>query len=308
MKQKSFKQKKKKSRTERILLGGIFFTCLFLFASLLFLIRPSAIKEAGLFLKGICASAGSASVWIAERFSDAFSQSPSDPSREETGPSLDSHTEDPSVSEDPVPYLVYSDIQGNIADLDQSFPESNDSVYSVMLDTAAGPMLYYNQGDSRWGDFLYGGSDPLKKYGCGPTAIAMVINSFSPTSVTPVEIAQWAADNGYWAPGSGSYHSLIPDGLSAFGLSVESVSQLTEEAVCQELEAGHLLIALMGKGALTQNGHFIIIINECGSQNVYIADPNSYPNSCAQWNLSQIVDELKNSRDSGGPLWAVWPP
>ena len=65
------------------------------------------------------------------------------------------------------------------------FLPQEDSIFMFMLDTSLGPMLYYSQGDVRWKDYLYGGQDPISRYGCGPVCVAMVINSFSSTSVSP---------------------------------------------------------------------------------------------------------------------------
>lgn len=53
------------------------------------------------------------------------------------------------------------------------------SLDAAILDTCMGPMYYYNQGDTRWSSYLYGGSDPMLQYGCGPTAAAMLISSFT---------------------------------------------------------------------------------------------------------------------------------
>ena len=63
-------------------------------------------------------------------------------------------------------------------------------------------MFYYNQGDTRWSSYLYGGSDPMQQYGCGPTAAAMLISSFTNDggAITPVTIADWSSANGYYAP------------------------------------------------------------------------------------------------------------
>ncbi|MFQ7876977.1 hypothetical protein [Enterocloster sp.] len=47
--------------------------------------------------------------------------------------------------------------------------------------------------------------------------------------------------------------------LSAHGIQVESVKQRTAGNAASLLDSGHILIALMGKGALTDNGHFILI-------------------------------------------------
>ena len=177
-----------------------------------------------------------------------------------------------------------------------------------IMDSAMGAMIYYNQGDSRWADYLYGGADPIRSHGCGPTAVAMVISSFSSVNLTPPEAADWAAANGYYAPDHGSYHSLIADSLTAFGLNVQSVKDRSQEPGSDLLREGSVLIALMGKGSLTQNGHFIVITKLLENGNVYIADPGSYANSTKEWELSKLLSELKGSRDSGAPLWAVSPP
>jgi len=201
--------------------------------------------------------------------------------------------------------LDFTDELGVSADLEiQDAPED---IYFVMLDTAMGPMMYYNQGDRRWGDYLYGGEDPLEGYGCGPTAVAMLISSFSLEGggMTPVDLADWAAENGYYALHSGSYHSLIPESLTAFGFTVESVTDRSREHVSQLLEDGHVLAALMGKGTLTNNGHFILITKLLEDGNVRIADPNSYENSRKEWELDLLLSELKKGASSGGPLWAV---
>lgn len=206
----------------------------------------------------------------------------------------------------PLPYLTLSEELGAIEKLsaETTVPEEN-LTYSVMLNTAMGPMLYYNQSDSRWADYLYGGQDPLKTYGCGPTAVAMLLNSFTASSMAPPEAADWSAANGCYAPQGGSYHSLIADSLKAGGLHVQSVKNRTTDNAAELLRSGHILVALMGKGALTDNGHFILITEYLDNGNVHIADPNSYENCTKEWSLSQLMAELKEVYDSGAPLWAV---
>lgn len=177
--------------------------------------------------------------------------------------------------------------------------------YTAMLDTALGPMMYYNQGDSRWADYLYGGEDPMIQYGCGPTAVAMLINSFSAVTVTPVEAADWASANGCHAPQGGSYHNLIRDSLSAYGFKVQPVRDRTPENTAALLESGHILVALMGEGRFTDNGHFLLITELVDENHVRIADPNNFDNCQKDWNLSELLSELKKVYDHGAPLWAV---
>ena len=197
---------------------------------------------------------------------------------------------------------------GELSELDmESVPTEEGTMYSAVLDTSLGPMVYYSQGDVRWADYLYGGADPMKKYGCGPSATAMLISSFSSmgADVTPIEIADWSAANGYYAAQGGSYHSLIPRSLEAYGLKVESVQDRSPAHVQELLRSGHVLVALMGKGALTNNGHFILITRSLEDGYVSIADPNRYENCKKSWELNALLAELKRSYDSGGPLWAV---
>ena len=184
--------------------------------------------------------------------------------------------------------------------------------YNVYLDTAMGPMSYYNQHDSHWGSYLYGGQDTISKYGCGPTTAAMIVSAFGNVngSITPKEMANWSASYGYFAPKSGSYHDYIPAVLSAFDLIVDSVKdgERTPEHVADLLNSGHILVALMGKGALTNGGHFIIITKQNPNGTVSIADPNSYNNTNKEWNPAQLMRELKKNYDAGGPLWSVRAP
>lgn len=181
--------------------------------------------------------------------------------------------------------------------------------YNVYLDTALGSMPYYNQHDSHWRDFLYGGTDSISKYGCGPTTAAMIVSAFGNVngSITPKEMASWSAAYGYFAPKSGSYHEYIPAVLSAFDLIVDTVKaeDRTTAHLQELLNNGHICVALMGKGALTKGGHFIIITKQNANGTVAIADPNSYPNTQKDWNPEQLLRELKKNYDAGGPLWSV---
>ncbi|MCI8402881.1 MAG: C39 family peptidase [Lachnospiraceae bacterium] len=180
-----------------------------------------------------------------------------------------------------------------------------DAQYQLLIETAMGPMLYYNQGDSHWADHLYGGRDPMRDYGCGPTVTAMLINAFSDQPITPDEMADWCAQNGSHASGSGSYHSIIPKTLSAFGLQVDSVAGIDAEEAAGLLGSGHVLVALMGKGAFSNGGHFIIIAGLLEDGKVSVADSNNFENTLTEWDLEQILRELKHSSDGGAPLWAV---
>lgn len=167
------------------------------------------------------------------------------------------------------------------------------------------PMTYYLQTDERWRDYLYGGSDPIGNYGCGPTVLAMLITSFTNVDMTPPEASDWAVDAGYWSKRSGSYHDIMVYGPTAFGLTVERFSVYTESAVKTILENNKVLVCLMGPGHFTKSGHFIIINGMNADGTVRILDPFSQERTDKTWKVSTIFDELSTHSSSGGPVWVV---
>ena len=79
-------------------------------------------------------------------------------------------------------------------------------------------LVYFNQSEAPWAGQLFG-SDPIAGYGCGPTALAMVISSLTDEVVDPAEMAAWASQ--------GAGHLAFVIG-SSFGLSpaVKAAAQL----------------------------------------------------------------------------------
>lgn len=163
---------------------------------------------------------------------------------------------------------------------------------------------YFNQGDEAWADEPYG-SDPISGYGCGPTAMAIVISTLTEEETDPAVMAQWAADHGYWARKSGSYLSIVEGAARAHGLQAESFSERTPEALRESLLAGNLLVALMGPGHFTQRGHFIVLRGVTLSGEILIADPNSTDRSLTAWDAQLLFDELSASTSNGAPLWVI---
>lgn len=298
------REKAKRGKAERLIAGGICAASLSIVVSLSVYFRPFLEDNVFPAVKNLCTGI----------YTDVTAFINSHKKEAESPAKVAAFTPDTAQSQTPlletqeeVPYMSHSQELGSISDMgaEPVYPPQEDAIYFYMMDTSLGPLLYYNQGDIRWKEYLYGGSDRLAKYGCGPVCVSMLINSFTPTSISPIEMADWSAANGYYARQSGSYHSLIPGSLEAFGLQVESVTDRTSDNARQLLNSGHVLVALMGRGALTQNGHFIIIAQLSSNGNVYIADPASYENSTKEWDLDLLMNELKKSYDSGGPLWAV---
>ncbi len=168
-------------------------------------------------------------------------------------------------------------------------------------------VVCYLQSDERWGNLKYG-SDLISTHGCGPTAMAMVVSSMTDTLMLPQDMAQWAVNNGHWARRSGSYHSIVIDAATAFGLQAEGYPLRDADALREELMSGNLLVALMGPGHFTRSGHFIILRGVTLSGDILVADPGSLERSLTAWDAQLILDELSKSTASGSPLWLISQP
>ena len=144
----------------------------------------------------------------------------------------------------------------------------------------------YLQTDPKWAALDY--SDPGEKTtigasGCGPTAMAMVLATWADKSVTPKTECAWALAHGYKAPRQGTYYGYFVPAAARYGLKARqlswtniygnSKSSLHEEAR-KAVEAGHLVIACMGKGLWTSSGHYVLVWKIQGNI-VYINDPAS---------------------------------
>ncbi len=184
-------------------------------------------------------------------------------------------------------------------------PIVQDGVYTLSIPSSIGLLTYYNQNDVRWANTIYGGSDPISVYGCGPTVLSMLISSFTNQDILPDSMASWARDNHYWVAGSGSAHALIPDGAKSFGLTVESFSDFSEQGIIQALNNESIFVALMGPGHFTGSGHFIIIADYWSGSAVRIIDSNSLENTQIPWEAGLILNELNYAAQSGGPLWKI---
>lgn len=174
------------------------------------------------------------------------------------------------------------------------------------LTGGARELVYYNQTAAPWNDMPYG-TDNIGGYGCGPTAMAMVVDTITESPTDPAQMAQYCVDNGCWAKKHGSYRSIVQKVADGFGLECESLSLDNKEQIYRSLATGRLIVALMGPGHFTNSGHFILLRGVTMDNSILVADPASVERSLTTWDLDLILDELSASRDSGGPLWALYP-
>jgi len=192
-----------------------------------------------------------------------------------------------------------------IAATDPDYINSKGADFSgISFTDGATTVHYYSQLDSRWKDQPYG-LDTIGPAGCGPTSLAMAVTSLTGKTVDPLQMANWAYAHGYKCEGSGSYHSLIPDGARYFGLTVDYASPDEPQKIVDALASGKLIIAIMSKGHFTKGGHFIILRGVTADGKILVADPASQSRSEQEWDLSIILNEARKDAGSGGPLWVL---
>jgi hypothetical protein len=167
------------------------------------------------------------------------------------------------------------------------------------------PVVYYSQLDSRWKDAPYGQQGTIGSSGCGPTSLAMAVSSLTARTIDPAEMASWAYQNGYKCEGNGSYHSLIPEGATRFGLTVDYAGAKDGQNIVDALASGKLVIAIMTKGHFTKGGHFIVLRGVTSDGKILVADPASQSRSEQEWDLPIILNEAHKNAGASGPFWIL---
>lgn len=164
------------------------------------------------------------------------------------------------------------------------------------------PLVYFNQVDPQYTNY---GTDTMSGYGCGPTAMAMVVSTLTDRYITPQEMGEIFVQEGYWCPRSGTYNHFAQGSAQYFGLEIESLvpEEITADDLLHHLLGDKLVIALMTQGHFTNGGHFIVLRGTTLSGDILVADPASRERSLSTWTAQLILDELSGSRTHGCPLW-----
>ena len=161
-----------------------------------------------------------------------------------------------------------------------------------------GSYVYFNQADEAWN---HSGLS-IHSAGCGPSAIAVCITNLTSKWVTPVDVASWGSQNGYYSS-AGSVHEGIPAMVEHFGLQCEGAGT-DYEKIKAALKNGNFVIGLMGPGYFTNGGHFITLVEIDQDDQVTVADVGSRRRSLFKYALKDVIGESK-AAGAGGPFWIV---
>lgn len=162
----------------------------------------------------------------------------------------------------------------------------------------------YLQTDAKWAALDYsapGEKTTIGASGCGPTAMAMVLATWADKSVTPKTECAWALAHGYKAPRQGTYYGYFVPAAARYGLKARQMSWTNiygnsksshHEEARKAVEAGHLVIACMGKGLWTSSGHYVLVWKIQGNA-IYINDPASTRSVRTQGDYNLFKQQVK---------------
>lgn len=187
---------------------------------------------------------------------------------------------------------------GETMDFVLSYPAEHNEKHKVDLSeykkTQGVPL--FMQWDKRWGYIEYG-SDVAGLTACGPTCLSMCAYYFTRSDdMSPDKMIAFSKKNGYCIKGSGSSWSLISEGGKKLGLDVVEIP-LVEKRMADNLNAGNLIICIMGPGDFTNKGHYIVLTGYKDGK-FSVNDPNSYKNSEKLWTFDEIKGQIRN-------LWVI---
>lgn len=143
----------------------------------------------------------------------------------------------------------------------------------------------FKQSSRPWGSMSYGG-DTIGSAGCGPTAMAMVVNALKDTSITPKQAAKWSVKQGYKTSARGKTKAAFFTKYPAkFGIESTKINsgdlrkmspskaRVYHNKAKQEVKDGNWVICFMGPGHWAAYGHYILWYNVSGD-NALIRDPS----------------------------------
>lgn len=166
----------------------------------------------------------------------------------------------------------------------------------------------YLQTDPRWKALPYqvpGETATIGGSGCGPTAAAMLVETLTGKTFTPVDACKWSVEHGYKAKEQGTYYGYFAPQFAAFGIKCWQLSwtnvyhnpaSKVHDQALEYLKQGYYLIALMKKGNWTSGGHFIV---------VWWADGKIRINDPASTRDSRVNGDINTFRNEAAYYWVV---
>ena len=113
---------------------------------------------------------------------------------------------------------------------------------------------YFSQNDPRWKNTAYS-SSTIGKLGCGPTAMAMVLNrKLNTNDIYPTNTMAVARDYASW---DGTDWQYFIEGVEAYGLKSYDIP-VQKDAFTQALKTNPIVVRV-GAGSFINTGHYMVV-------------------------------------------------
>jgi hypothetical protein len=148
----------------------------------------------------------------------------------------------------------------------------------IKYETAAQP-VNYKQFDKRWAATKYSScgnkTQTIKSSGCGPAAMADILAAKFDSAITPVETCKMALEHGYRTKSSGTSRAFFDWIAKQYPFKDYRRTYSTDEVIAA-LKKGAWVIALMGPGHWTSDGHYICCYAyDAKKDYISVCDPGS---------------------------------
>ncbi|MDO4548292.1 MAG: C39 family peptidase [Clostridia bacterium] len=127
--------------------------------------------------------------------------------------------------------------------------------------------------------------------GCGAVVVAMAAGYYIGEDISCEDLFRWACDNGFYS-GNGLGHEALSEMLKPYGLVGRWINNDDTRAVKLALQTGRPVVAHVGPGTFTKNGHYILLIDYKDGQ-ARVNDPGSRDRSGRYFDLDLIRNELR---------------
>lgn len=171
----------------------------------------------------------------------------------------------------------------------------------------SGAVVYYNQGDSPWGNHRFrgpNGTNKIRTAGCGPTSMAICISTITGKKVTPIQTCDWAAKQGHYHQGAGWDHSTPAAIAKHWNLKCQGLGY-NKSNLKKALKQGKMIVAIMAPGHFTKGGHYIVLygLSKDGKK-LQVADCGGRARN-GWWNVDTVFNEARSDAGANGPFWAI---
>lgn len=162
--------------------------------------------------------------------------------------------------------------------------------------SSKGEFVNYYQTD--YPNVQYSDYGTIATYGCGPTALAMVLTYLLDEEITPIETAQKGYNSQVnYTCEKGTYWSYFGAMAEQYGVSCEQM-EMSKDNIINNLNDDKTLILIMGPGDFTKSGHFIVARGIDDDGKIVVADPASRKRSEQTWSVDTLVSQ-------GSQIWAL---